>query len=167
MSHYSGFKISLSVQCKTRSYLQLLYIVGKLRYRRFTVPLVRSLSYCAERIRGNCLYAVSYVVIAIHAQYHSCCYQNRFTTITNTLALASPRILEDVSVLKSCCLHCEILQHEILSERVRSRSCSGCDGHLLFQEGLGSFLSRCAAYGSILRESFPFVERKTVLAQNL
>ena len=60
MSHYSGLKMTLSVQRETRSYLQLLYIVEKLRYRRFTVPLVRSLGYCAERIRGNFLNAVSY-----------------------------------------------------------------------------------------------------------
>ena len=60
MSHYSGLKITLSVQRETRSYLQLLYIIGKLRYRRFTVPLVRSLGYCAERIQGDFLHAVSY-----------------------------------------------------------------------------------------------------------
>ena len=54
MSHYSGLKITLSVQRKTRSYLQLLYIIGKLRYRCLTLPLVRSLGYCAERIQGDC-----------------------------------------------------------------------------------------------------------------
>ena len=43
--------MTLSVQRETRSYLQLLYIV---------VPLVRSLGYCAERIRGDFLNAVSY-----------------------------------------------------------------------------------------------------------
>ena len=57
---YSGLKITLSVQRETRSYLQLLYIIGKLSYRRFTVPLVRSLGYCAERIQGNFLHAVIY-----------------------------------------------------------------------------------------------------------
>ena len=60
MSHYAGLKMTLSGQRETRSYLQLLYIVGKLRYRRFTVPLVRSLGYCAERIRGDILNVVSY-----------------------------------------------------------------------------------------------------------
>ena len=60
MSHYSGLKITLSVQCDTRSYLQRLYIVGKLKYRCFTVPLVRSLGYCAERIQDDFLHAVSY-----------------------------------------------------------------------------------------------------------
>ena len=60
MSHYSGLKMTLAVQRETRSYLQLLYIVAKLRYLRFTVPLVRSLGYCAERIRGDFLNAVSY-----------------------------------------------------------------------------------------------------------
>ena len=60
MSHYSGLKMTLSVQRETRSYLQLLYLVVKLRYRRFTVPLVRSLGYCAERIRGDFLSVVSY-----------------------------------------------------------------------------------------------------------
>ena len=52
--------MTLSAQRKTRSYLQLLYIVGKLRYRRFTVLHVRSLGYCMERIRGDFLHAVSY-----------------------------------------------------------------------------------------------------------
>ena len=60
MSHYSGLKMTLSVQRETRSHLQLLYIVVKLRYRRFTVPFVRSLGYCAERIQGGFLNAVSY-----------------------------------------------------------------------------------------------------------
>ena len=58
------------------------------------------------------------VVIAIRTQYHFCCYQNRFTIITNTLALALPRILEDVNVLMSCHLQCETPQHKILSVRV-------------------------------------------------
>ena len=138
MSHYSGLKMTLSIQCKTRSYLQLLYIVGKLRYRRFTVPLVHSLGYCVANVRNETVATfftqLVTVVIAIRAQYHSCCYPNRFTTITNTLALPLPHILEDVSVLKSCYLHCETPQHKILSKRVHSRSCSGYDGHQLFQE---------------------------------
>ena len=60
MSHYNGLKITLSIQRKTRSYLQLLYIIEKLRYQCFTIPLVRSLGYCAERIQGDFLHAVSY-----------------------------------------------------------------------------------------------------------
>ena len=60
MSHYSGLKMTLAVQRETRSYLPLPYIVVKLRYRCFTVPLVRSLGYCAERIRGDFLNVVSY-----------------------------------------------------------------------------------------------------------
>ena len=137
MSHYSGLKMSLSVQRETRSYLQLLCIVGKLRYRRFTVSLVRSLGYCAERIRGDFLNAVGYGCNSDSRTVSLLLLSERFTTITNTLALASLRILEDVSVLKSCYLHCEAPQHEILSERVHCRSYSGCAYHLLFQEGLG------------------------------
>ena len=34
-------------------------------------------------------------------------------------------------MLKSYYLHCETSQHELLSKRVHSRTCSGCDGHLL------------------------------------
>ena len=60
MSYYSGLKITLSVHHETRSYLQLLHIIGKLRYRRFTVPFVRSLGYCVERTQGDFLHAVSY-----------------------------------------------------------------------------------------------------------
>ena len=95
---------------------------------------------CGNKAEATFFTWLVMVVIAIRAQYHSCCYQNCFTTIPNTLA--SPGILQDISVLKSCYLYCETLQHEILSERVHSRSCSGCDGHLLFQEGLGSSLAR-------------------------
>ena len=87
------------------------------------------------------------VVIAIRAQYHSCCYQNRFTTITNTLALASPRILEDVSVLTSCYLHCEAPQHEIpkessvdLAAGAMAIYCSRKDSDHPWQSGTGCTL---------------------------
>ena len=39
MSHYSGLKMTLSVQCKTRSYLQLLYMLESLGTSASPYPL--------------------------------------------------------------------------------------------------------------------------------
>ena len=148
MNHYSGLKMTLyssTVQNKVVSATAIHRWKAKVLALHHT-PCTFTRLLCGTNPMRLFTRLVT-VVIAVCAQYHSCCYQNRFTTITNALALASPCILEDVSVLKSCYLHCETPQHEILSERVHSRSCSRCDGHLLFQEGLGSSLARCATFG--------------------
>ena len=147
MSHYSGLKMTLSVQRETRSYPQLLYIVGNLRYRRFTVSLVRSLGYCTERIRGDFLNAVSYScnsdsrTVSLLFLSESLYNNNNYLSISFTAHLGGHQCAEELLS------ECEARQHEILSERVHCPSCSGCAGHLLFQEGLGRSLARCAAIG--------------------
>ena len=102
MSHYNGLKITLLVQCKTRSYLQLLYMVGKLRYRRFTVPLVHSLGYCAERIRGDFLNAVSYgcnsdsCTVSLLLLTESLHNNNKYLSISFTVHLGGRQCAEEL-----------------------------------------------------------------------
>ena len=94
--------MTLSVQRETSSYLQLLYIVGRLRYWRFTVPLVRSLGYCAERIRGDFLHTVSYgcnsdsCTVSLLLLSESLHNNNKYLSISFTVHLGGRQCAEEL-----------------------------------------------------------------------
>ena len=94
--------MTLSAQCKTRLYLQLLYIVEMLRYWCFTVPLVCSLGYSAERIWADFLHAISYscnsdsCTVSLLFLSESLCNNNKFLSISFTAHLGGRQCTEEL-----------------------------------------------------------------------